>query len=67
MLYDCNEGRLASPDKGSPKLFSTLTRYDESKTTYQSNSLKSQPLSGSKAIKITLLNPTNVIKHLDNT
>ena len=67
MLYDCNEGGLASPDKGSPKLFSTLTRYDESKTTYQSNSLKSQPLSGSKAIKITLLNPTNVIKHLDNT
>ena len=30
MLYDCNEDRLASPDKGSPKLFSTLTRYDES-------------------------------------
>ena len=66
MLYDCNEGRLASPDKGSPKLFSTLTRYDESKTAYQSNSLKSQPLSDSKAIKITLVNPTNVIEHLDN-
>ena len=30
ILYDCNEGRLASPDKGSPKIFSSLTRYDES-------------------------------------
>jgi len=24
MLYDCNEGRPASSDKGSPKIFSTL-------------------------------------------
>ena len=66
ILYDCNEGRRASPDKGSPKIFSSLTRYDESKPAYQSNGLKSQPLSDSKVIKITLLNPTNVIEHLDD-
>ena len=48
------------------KYFHTLTRYDESKPAYQSNGLKSQPLSDSKVIKITLLNPTNVIEHLDD-
>ena len=36
------------------------------KPAYQSNGLKSQPLSDSKVIKITLLNPTNVIEHLDD-
>ena len=66
ILYDCAEGKLASPDKGSPKIFSTLTRYNESTPAYQSNSLKSQPQSDSKVIKITLLNLTNVIEHLDN-
>ncbi len=65
MLYDCNEGRLASPDKGSPKIFSTLTRFDESSASYQSSSANSVPLSNSKEVKITLLNPTNVIQHLD--
>jgi hypothetical protein len=65
MLYDCNEGRLASPDKGSPKIFSTLTRFDESSAAYQSNSVNSLPPSNSKEVKITLLNPTNVIEHLD--
>ncbi len=52
ILYDCNEGRLASPDKGSPKIFSTLTRYLESSTAYQSSSVKSSLLSNSKVVKI---------------
>ena len=30
ILYDCNEDRRASPNKGSPKIFSSLIRYDES-------------------------------------
>ncbi|MGI9012453.1 MAG: hypothetical protein ACR2F1_14880 [Nitrososphaeraceae archaeon] len=68
MLYDCNEGRLASPDKGSPKIFSTLTKFEESSAAYQSSSVKSLPPSppNSKVVKITLLNPTNVIEHLDD-
>lgn len=36
------------PDKGSPKIFSTFPRYDESTPAYQSNGLKSQPLSYSE-------------------
>jgi hypothetical protein len=66
ILYDCNEGRLASPDKGSPKIFSTLTRFDESSVAYQSSGLTSPASPNSKEVKITLLNPTNVIEHLDN-
>ena len=66
MLYDCNEGRLASPDTGSLKIFSTLSRFDESSAAYQSSNVKSLPLSNSKEVKITLLNPTNVIEQLDD-
>jgi len=65
MLYDCNEGRLASPDKASPKIFSTLTKFDESSVAYQSSIVNLLPLSKSSEVKITLLNPTNVIEHLD--
>ena len=36
MLYDCNEGRLASPDKGSPNIFSALNKFDTSVSMYQS-------------------------------
>src|ERR671912_2071177 len=66
MLYDCNEGRLASPDKGSPKIFSTLTKFDESSAAYQSSSVNLLPPSNNKEVKITILNPTNVIEHLDD-
>ena len=51
---------------GSPKIFSTLTRFDESSAVYQSSGLTSPASPNSKAVKITLLNPTNVMEHLDN-
>jgi hypothetical protein len=64
MLYDCNEGRLASPDKGTPNIFSALNKYDTSVSMYQS--ALNAGVQDSKEIKIILTNPTNVIEHLDN-
>jgi hypothetical protein len=64
MLYDCNEGRLASPDKGSPNIFSALNKYDTSASMYQS--AVNTGIQDSKEIKVILTNPINVIEHLDN-
>jgi hypothetical protein len=65
MLYDCNEGVIASNDKGSPKIFSTLTKFEETSSVYQASSVKSSP--DSKDVQITLLNPVGAknIKNLD--
>jgi hypothetical protein len=65
MLYDCNEGVIASNDKGSPKIFSTLTKFEETSSVYQASSVKSSP--DSKDVKIILLNPVSAknIKNLD--
>jgi hypothetical protein len=41
MLYDCNEGTIASNNKGSPKIFSTLTKFEETSSIYQASSIKS--------------------------
>jgi hypothetical protein len=64
MLYDCNEGRLASADKGSPNIFSALNKFDTSVSMYQS--AVNPAIQDNKEIKIILTNPTNVIEHLDN-
>lgn len=64
ILYDCNESRLASPDKGSPNIFSALNKYDTSVLMYQS--AINAGLKESKEIKIILTNPIDVIEHLDN-
>jgi len=65
MLYDCNEGIIASNDKGSPKIFSTLTKFKETSSIYHASSVKSSP--HSKDVKIILLNPVGAknIKNLD--
>ena len=65
MLYDCNEGVIASNDKGSPKIFSTLTKFEETSSVYRASSVKSSP--DSKDVQITLLNPVGAknIKNLD--
>jgi len=66
MLYDCNEGVIASNDKGSPKIFSTLTKFEETSSVYQASSIKSSP--DSKDVQITLLNPVGAknIKNLND-
>jgi hypothetical protein len=64
MLYDCNEGRLASPDNGSPTIFKALNKYDTSVSMYQS--AVNAGVQDSKEIKVILTNPINVIEHLDN-
>lgn len=64
MLYDCNEGRLASPDNGSPTIFKALNKYDTSVSMYQS--AVNAGIHDSKEIKVILTNPINVIEHLDN-
>jgi hypothetical protein len=64
MIYDCNESRLASPDKGSPNIFSALNKYDTSVSMYQS--AVNAGVHDSNEIKIILTNPTSVIEHLDN-
>jgi hypothetical protein len=65
MLYDCNEAVIASNDKATPKIFSTLTKFEETSSVYQASSVKSSP--DSKDVKIILLNPVSAknIKNLD--
>jgi hypothetical protein len=65
MLYDCNEAVIASNDKATPKIFSTLTKFEETSSVYQASSVKSSP--DSKDVQITLLNPVGAknIKNLD--
>jgi hypothetical protein len=64
MIYDCNESRLASPDNGSPTIFSALNKYNTSASLYES--AINAGVQGTKEMKIVLTNPTNVIEHLDS-
>ena len=52
ILYDCNEGRLASVDKDSTTLFSTLNKFNTSVSMHQS-AVNTTPQS-SKEVKIIL-------------
>jgi hypothetical protein len=65
MLYDCNEAVIASNDKATPKIFSTLTKFEETSSVYQASNVKSSP--DNKDVKIILLNPVSAknIKNLD--
>jgi hypothetical protein len=67
MLYDCNEAVIASNDKATPKIFSTLTKFEETSSVYQASNVKSSP-PDSKDVKIILLNPVSAknIKNLND-
>ncbi|MDR4512080.1 MAG: hypothetical protein MRJ93_10305 [Nitrososphaeraceae archaeon] len=71
MLYDCNEGAIASTNKDSIGLFSTMNKFAESSDIYQtsSNTLPSSSgVTDDNKVKITLLNPIDAkkIAKLDN-